>query len=310
MEKMTNQLVKIIFFFLLAAGFIVSCASQEDTIYLNNQINAIQRQTKDNSMEIQKAIKDMKESIRASESKPRERESALKKDQESLRLSFAQVEADMEEIKNIVQKLTGKVEENRHLMKRAIEGDTTKEDSMVSQVKELLHMVENLKSRVLKIETRPAVSASVEKKEAALKKTKPALVKKQKKPIAYEKKPQTESDVYNATLGYYKSGSYEKAIDGFKEFLKLYPKSSLADNANFWVGECHRALENYEEAILAYQKVIDGYPKGNKVPSAMLKQAVSFEKINDKTTAKLLFRKVVKQFPKSKEAEIAAKKLK
>ena len=307
---MTNQLIKVIVFILAATGFIVSCASQEDTIYLNNQLNAIQRQTKNDSMEFQKTINDLKESIRASESKPRETEIALKKDQESLRLSFAQVEADMEEIKNIVRKLTGKVEESRHLMKGAIEVDTTKEDSMVSQIKELLHMVEGLRSRVLKIENSYALSGSADKKEAGKKRTQPAPDKKQKQPIASEKKSQTEPDIYNATLGYYKSGSYEKAIDGFKEFLKLYPKSSLADNANFWVGECHRALKNYEEAILAYQKVIDGYPKGNKVPAAMLKQAVSFEKINDKTTAKLLFKKLIKKYPKSKEAETARKRLK
>ena len=90
----------------------------------------------------------------------------------------------------------------------------------------------------------------------------------------------------------------------------LYPKSDLADNAQFWIGECHMSLEQYEQAILAYQEVIKKHPKGNKVPNAMLRQAVAFAEIKDKTSAKLLLKKVIKEYPNSSEAQIARAKLK
>jgi tol-pal system protein YbgF len=120
---------------------------------------------------------------------------------------------------------------------------------------------------------------------------------------------QTETGVYERTLAHYREARYEEAIAGFKGFLESYPKSDLADNAQFWIGECYRALKNYEEAILAYQKVVNGYPKGNKVPAAMLQQAFAFEKLNDTTTANLVFRKLIKEYPTAREADIAKKRL-
>ncbi len=306
---MIKQCVKIILFFLLSGGFILSCASQEDTVYLNNKINAIQRQTKNDRVELETTIENLKESLAASENKSLELERKLREDQESMRLSLTRILTDMEEIKEVVQNLTGTVEENRHLIKSALEVDITKEDSKLFQIKELLRKVEDLQSRLLNIESRSGSGVSPGKKEAGLKKQ-ATPDKKQKETGSTGKKAQTESDIYNEMLGHYKSGSYKRALEGFKEFITLYPKSSLADNAAFWIGECYKGLESYEEAILAYQKVIDEYPKGNKVPAAILQQAVSFEKINDNTTAKLLLKKLIKNFPNSKEAEIASQKLK
>jgi tol-pal system protein YbgF len=306
---MIKQCAKVILFVLLAGGLILSCASQEDTVYLNNKINAIQRQTKNERVELENTIENLKEAFAASENKSMEIEKKLKEGQESLRLSLTQILTDMEEIKEVVQSLTGTVEENRHLIKSALEVDITKEDSKLFQIKELLRKVDDLQSRLLNIEARSSSGVSPGKKAGGLR-NQATPDKEQKAAVSTEKKPQTESDIYNEMLGYYKSGSYKKALDGFKEFIKLYPKSSLADNAAFWTGECYKGLESYEEAILAYQKVIDEYPKGNKVPAAILQQAVSFEKINDNTTAKLLLKKLIKNFPNSKEAEIASKKLK
>lgn len=119
----------------------------------------------------------------------------------------------------------------------------------------------------------------------------------------------TESELYDKSLGYYRDGHPEEAIEYFTAFIELYPDSELADNAHFWIGECYRMQKMYDLAVLAYQKVIDKYPEGNKVPVAMLHQGITFEMINDKTTAELVFKKLVKDFPKTKEAEVARKKL-
>jgi tol-pal system protein YbgF len=181
---------------------------------------------------------------------------------------------------------------------------------MVSQMKELFSVVDELKSRIEKIESSLSFKPSVNKEMTGLKMALPVQGTLQKDIFPPQEKKLTESEVYDRALGLYRDDRYEEAMAGFKNFLKLYPKSDLADNAHFWIGECHRALAKYEEAILAYQRAINGYPKGNKVPAAMLQQAFAFEKIDDKTTANLVLKKLVKNFPKTKEAEIARKRLK
>jgi len=319
-KKSTNDVVgfiKLIIFLPAVIFFLISCAAQKDVIYLNKRLNALHQQTKKDGERFEKSIKKLEEAIQAGEAKhhanearQREIEKTFKEDQESLRLNLAQLGADLVGIRDNIQTLTGRMEENSYLLKRTIEEDTTKEDSMVSQLKELSLMVEDLQSRIEKIGNHFGFETSVNKKEAGLEKALPAQEIKQKDISVSQKKKPTESELYDKTLGYYRDGQHEKAIAGFKDFLNFYPKSDLADNANFWIGECNRALEKYEDAILAYQKVINGYPKGNKVPSAMLHQALTFEKINDKTTANLVFKKLLKNFPESKEAEVARKRLK
>jgi tol-pal system protein YbgF len=177
-------------------------------------------------------------------------------------------------------------------------------------MKELFSVVDELKSRIEKIESSLSFKPSVNKEMTGLKMALPVQGTLQKDISPPQEKKLTESEVYDRALGLYRDDRYEEAMAGFKNFLKLYPKSDLADNAHFWIGECHRALAKYEEAILAYQRAINGYPKGNKVPAAMLQQAFAFEKIDDKTTANLVLKKLVKNFPKTKEAEIARKRLK
>jgi tol-pal system protein YbgF len=119
-----------------------------------------------------------------------------------------------------------------------------------------------------------------------------------------------EQQLYDINMALFREEKYEDAIVGFKDFVAKYPKSDLADNAQFWVGEAYMGLKQYEQAILAFQRVIKDYPKGNKIPNAILRQAVAFYEINDKTSSKLLLKKLIKQFPKSAEAKIADGKLK
>jgi tol-pal system protein YbgF len=123
-----------------------------------------------------------------------------------------------------------------------------------------------------------------------------------------QKSPETE--LYESSLAQYREGKYEEALAGFESFLKKYPQNELADNAQFWTGECYMAMGKYEQAILAYQEVIKNYPKGNKVPNAMLRQALAFYEINDKISSSLLLKKIIKNYPDSTEAKIAEAKLK
>ena len=245
----------------------------------------------------------------ANEARHKETEGILKEDQESLRLSLAQLGADVGGLRDNIQGLTGRIEESAHLLKSTIEEDTTKEDAMVSQMRELSLVTEDLILRMQSLENYVSCEIAAIKEKAALEKTSPAQEIERNDSPPPQKKELTESEIYDRTLGLYKDGRYEEAIADFKSFLKSYPESDLADNAHFWIGECFRALKDYEEAILAYQRVINGYPKGNKVPSAMLHQGFAFEKINDKTTANLVFKKLVKNFPKTREAESAKKRL-
>ncbi len=275
---------------------------------MNNQLNALIRQTKEDRKRFEESIGDLKKGVEKNKAEIKETKRGLNEEQGSIRLSLAQLEADNKEIRDHIRTLTGKVEENNHLLKDTIEEDINKEDYMVSQVKQLTSRVQELSSRIERVENHVGLEPPAEKEEVEVRET--LTEKKPEKPAPVEaaKKP-TESSLYEKTLGLFREDRYDEAIEGFKEFLKMYPGSDLADNAHFWIGECYRMKEDYEKAILAYQKVINGYPKGNKVPSALLHQAYAFEELNDETTSNLIYKKLVKNHPETREAEIARKRL-
>jgi tol-pal system protein YbgF len=223
--------------------------------------------------------------------------------------------ADLDKAKADMETLSGKVEENNYLTKHAIERDTTDQDAVRSGVAGLNERVARLETEVKRLNEYVAIptSSTSPPSTAPAKSVPPASAATVEKPAVQT--PPTpaaspEESLYESALAKFRAGQSEEALAGFKHFLGKYPKSKLADNAQFWIGECYFSLRQYEQAILAYQEVIKNYPEGNKVPNAMLRQALAFNEINDTTSAKLLLKKIVKSYPNSSEAKIAEAKLK
>jgi tol-pal system protein YbgF len=267
--------------FLLIGSLVLlsSCLYDNDIAYLNDQVLALNRR-----------VKSLEDAL----------DTKVRSGQVTLR-------TDIDEMQEQIRKLNGRVEENERLVKRSVERDLGDQDAMRSSVNTLSERVAALEG-IVEQHNRYLNLPPVQPKPAAGAET-PAPGKPETQPAAPAEPKTKETDLYDKSIALYRDGKYEEAIDGFKAFLKAYPKSDRADNAHFWIGECYMALKQYEQAILAYQEVIKNYPKGNKVPSALLRQAFAFLEIKDQTSAKLLLSKVVKNYPNSNEAKIARKKL-
>jgi tol-pal system protein YbgF len=104
-------------------------------------------------------------------------------------------------------------------------------------------------------------------------------------------------------------GNYSLALLGFGEFLRRSPASDLADNAQYWIGECYYAQRDYNLAIQEFLKVQESYPRGDKVSAALLKTGFSFLALEDRASARRYLNQVVEQFPNSEEAVSARNKL-
>jgi len=86
---------------------------------------------------------------------------------------------------------------------------------------------------------------------------------------------------------------YRGAIAQFKRFLRKYPKSNFADNAQYWIGESYYALKEFDQAILEFDVVRRKYPNGDKVPAALLKQGYAFAELGDRVDARLILQEVI-----------------
>ena len=66
--------------------------------------------------------------------------------------------------------------------------------------------------------------------------------------------------LYDRVMEEFKHRDYEAALAGFRFFLELHGHSSLAANAQYWVGECQYRLGRYKEALKSFYHVVSYYP--------------------------------------------------
>lgn len=118
-----------------------------------------------------------------------------------------------------------------------------------------------------------------------------------------------ENRAYESAFNQFKIGNYPAAIAAFENFLKTYPASPLAANAQYWIGNAYSATRDYKSAIASQQKLMSLYPTSPKVPDAMLNMASSQAELGDKATARRTLREIVSKFPTSPAADMAKKRL-
>ena len=58
--------------------------------------------------------------------------------------------------------------------------------------------------------------------------------------------------LYDRVMEEFKHRDYEAALAGFRFFLELHGQSSLAANAQYWVGECQYRLGRYKDALKSF----------------------------------------------------------
>jgi tol-pal system protein YbgF len=172
----------------------------------------------------------------------------------------------------------------------------------------LIRQMESLKAQTRAAAERPRAPAPVHqaaKPPAAsgTPRVAPAPVVKPVKPIDFTK-------LYDTAYEDYQRQNYSLARTGFEEYLRLFPETDYADNAQYWIGECYYAEGKYEEAFAAFKETIIRYPSGNKVPRAMLKAGHAQLQLGNKDQARSMFQQVVDAYPLSSEADQAKSRLK
>jgi len=69
----------------------------------------------------------------------------------------------------------------------------------------------------------------------------------------------------------YAAGQYDLAIEGFQAFIRTFPTSPQADDAQLYIGNSYQYEGKFKEALQAYQKLITDYPQADTVPNAWFK---------------------------------------
>ena len=118
-----------------------------------------------------------------------------------------------------------------------------------------------------------------------------------------------EKAAYQLAFDSLKEGRYKKAKEQFNKFLKDYPDSIYAGNAQYWLGEANYVTRNFTQAVSEFTQVLKLYPASSKIPDAMLKLGYTHYELKQYGQARAVLQELRKRHPNSTAARLAGKRL-
>ena len=115
--------------------------------------------------------------------------------------------------------------------------------------------------------------------------------------------------MYDTAWADYTNGQWVLAVEGFEAYLKTFPRSELADDAQFYVGQTHFADGQFRDAVSAFEQVLLNYPDGDVVPEASYKRGLALDQLGETDRARQAFELVATNFPDSTMATLAQQAL-
>jgi tol-pal system protein YbgF len=215
------------------------------------------------------------------------------KEIDATRASLADTRANLQQVEREVSSLKELIEETRHQVGRQIDNTSREGDQRVKDLEaRFAKLAEGFKSQEEQLKLR----------EDELKDARKGLQLPAETTEMASAENETIRRDYEVAWRNLEKRDYRIAIARFKDFQKKYPKSNLAANAQYWIGESHYALREFDQAIIEFDAVRTKYPEAAKVPAALVKQAYAFAELGENSNARLLLQEVVEKYAQTPEA--------
>ncbi len=123
--------------------------------------------------------------------------------------------------------------------------------------------------------------------------------------------PSSEVSAYRNARTDWREGRWDDCIDRFGSFLQTYPASGYADDAAFWLADCHFKRGDYKTAVVRFDDVVVRYPEGERSADALYRQGEALLRLGPgySKAASRAFERVTKEYPSSPRAQEAKRQL-
>lgn len=139
-----------------------------------------------------------------------------------------------------------------------------------------------------------------------LRKLEPQRVTVDGKEVSIE---QTEQKSFDNASALFKAGNYKNAAAAFADFMRRYPQSGYAPQAQYLLGNAYYAQRDCRNAIAAQNAVVKNYPDSPKAPDALLNIATCQLELKEKVLAKRSLETLIAQYPEAPAAQTAKERL-
>lgn len=97
-------------------------------------------------------------------------------------------------------------------------------------------------------------------------------------------------------------GNFDLAVMQFEEYVRTFPGSASAPNAQYQIGEVHYIRKDYEKALEAFDALLERFPENDMTALGVYMKGMTLVKMGDRTKGAAEFRNLVKRFPNNEYA--------
>jgi len=115
--------------------------------------------------------------------------------------------------------------------------------------------------------------------------------------------------MYELAWGDYVGAQYNLAISGFENYIRTYPRSEQAGDAQYFIGESYYQQGMFREAAAAFDRGIADYPNSKRVPDMYWKRGMAQNALGQTDRARESWEFVVRNFPNSDAGRLARQRL-
>ncbi len=120
-----------------------------------------------------------------------------------------------------------------------------------------------------------------------------------------------ELSLYKEAYDAWRTNDHASCVDRFGRFLQSFPSSKYADDAAFWLADCHYKSGELQKAVLRFDEVATRYATSDKAPEALFREGEALLQLGPKFSkaARQVFQRVIDGYPDHKRAQDARERL-
>jgi len=264
-----------IFASLLAAALVLAATPARAANKEHQQLMADLRILQEQSQQLQNLLGTLNDAIKAVNTR-------LDQQAETTRKAFADQKLVIDNLTNDVRVIREKLDDNNVRI-----GSLTQE-------------VDSLRQSLQQVASRPSPTADADSPAAGAAGSTGATPTAAAPPLVNVSPKQL---FHSATSDYY-AGSYELAISGFTDYIKSFPKSDQADDAQVLICNAYLTDGKYDKAVEACDVAIRTYPTGDRIPEAYYRKGVALQALKDADGARDAYERAIKGDPAGENGTI------
>jgi TolA-binding protein len=117
------------------------------------------------------------------------------------------------------------------------------------------------------------------------------------------------NQLYQTAWADYTGGQWDLAITGFEAYIRSFPKSEQASDAQVNIGKSYDYAGNKQKALEAFDKAIRDYPNGKALPDAYYQRGLILLDMKQPDKAREAFESAAKIDPEGSAGRMAKQKL-